>query len=823
MSNLSETLWVLPAVAMLCASVVLANESVTITRNIASVPLAFTENQGQWHEQVSFRANAGGATMWFTSDGAYYQFTRRVPSNSVIASDRGERGDLMGARDVTLSGVEGREIRLDRVTLSAVEGSGVEGRHHPPDSIETMMIKASFMGANTDAPIEGIHAMEYKCNYFLGNDPEKWHTDVPNYEAIIYEDIYPGIDLKYYGNGKQMEYDFIVSPGADPSQIAVQYNGATSINVNESGELVVETDWGKVVEHKPYVYQMVDNSRELFECEFALNDDNVFSFYLPRGYDLELALVIDPVLVYSTYLGGSTKDIGFGIALDGSGNTYITGITHSTDFPTLNPYQGTNQSYGDVFVTKLSSSGNSLIYSTYLGGEGADSARGIAVDGSGNAYITGMTRSTDFPTKEAYQIEHGGFYTDGFVTKLNSSGNDLVYSTYLGGNYYDEGNDISVDGSGNAYITGVTRSTNFPTEGAYQATFNGGERDAFVTKLNSSGNDLVYSTYLGGNYSDRGMAIVVDGFGNAYIAGNTTSSDFPIEGEYQTDQAWDDVFVTKLNSSGNGLIYSTYLGGNDGDYCGDISVDGSGNAYITGHTYSTDFPTEGAYQTTKAGNGDIFVTKLNSSGNDLVYSTYLGGVSSDRSWGISVDGFGNAYITGSTYSIDFPTESEYQTDQDDRDVIVTKLNSSGNALIYSTYLGGSGDEQARGIAVDGFGNAYITGWTTSSDFPTQGEYQTFQGSTDAFVTKLYQSCCIPPIRGNVDYDPSDEIDISDLVYLVDYMFNQGPAPLCWPEANVDCSGPATPPDEGADDIDISDLVHLVDYMFNGGPEPVACP
>jgi len=627
-----------------------STQNLQIMKNVTSMPLAFTENMGQWDEQVLFRADAGGATMWFTKEGAVYQFIRRIP------------------KDDTGSGYP-----IDPMN-----------RYHDQeaDSMESIAIKASFIDANPNPKMFGSEMMEYKCNYFIGNDPDQWHTDVPNYRAVIYEEIYTGIDLKYYGNGRHMEYDFIVSPGADPSQIAIQYEGALSLSVNAGGELVVETEWGEVIEQKPVIFQVQDGARNMVEGEYFLTGSNSFGFSISDNYNPELPLVIDPVLSYSTYLGGSENDYGYGIAVDNSGNAYITGYTPSQDFHTY----------------------------------------------------------------------------DVFITKLNSSGNDLIYSTYLGGSHWDWGYAIAVDDSGNAYITGYTLSSDFPTVGEYQA-YQGGW-DVFITKLNSSGNDLIYSTYLGGSDDDYGLAISIDDSGNAYITGITASSDFPTVGEYQTYQGEYDVFITKLNSSGNDLIYSTYLGGSDDDYGFGIAVDNSGNAYITGYTYSSDFPTVGEYQTDQ-GSDDVFITKLNSSGDDLIYSTYLGGSYGDRGHGISVDDSGNAYITGETDSPDFPTVGEYQTDQDDRDVFITKLNSSGNDLIYSTYLGGSGWDEGYAITIDNSGNAYITGSTSSPDFPTVGEYQTAQGNDDAFAAKIG------------DYADTDGDGISDMVDNCPDQYNPG--------------------------------------------------
>jgi hypothetical protein len=614
---------------------------------------------------------------------------------------------------------------------------------HPSetDSIKTLIIKATFVGANPNPVMRGDDLMEYKCNYFLGNDPSKWHTDVPNYKAVVFEDIYAGIDLKYYGNGDgKMEYDFLVSPGADVSQIMVKYDGAKSVSVNESGELVVETGWGEMTERRPIVYQIEPSGIRPIEGEYVLLGDGRFGFELDASYDPVYATVIDPVLAYSTYLGGGGQGIpddrGYDIAVDAFGAAYVAGRTYSASFPTLNPYQ-TDQEYGDVIVTKLSSSGNSLVYSTYLGGNFEDWGYSIAVDGSGAAYLTGWTNSSNFPTLNPYQgtLQIGGtwYQSDVFVTKLSSSGNSLIYSTYLGGHGDDLGMAIVVDGAGAVFVTGATESNDFPILNSYQT--NQVDKDVFVAKLSSSGNSLVYSTYLGGNGHESGYDIAVDGSGAAYVTGYTTSADFPTLNPYQTDQGSWDAFVTKFSSAGNTLAYSTYLGGSAEDDGYGIGVDASGAAYVTGYTYSSDFPIANPYQINQVGN-DVFVTKLSSSGNSLVYSTYLGGSGEEWGFDIAVDGSGAAYVTGYTASTNFPTFNPYQTDQGWDDVFVTKLSSSGNNLAFSTYLGGSSSDQGDGIAVDGSGAAYVTGGTYSADFPTLNAYQTDQGDWDAFVIKF---------------------------------------------------------------------------------------
>ncbi len=803
----------------------------TVMRNLSSMPLAFTENQGQWDEKVLFRANAGGATMWFTKDGAYYQFTRRIPNDHepVIASDLRERGNLPYSPNVTLSGVEGSRGRQMSTSAPFPRGQETSGGRQTSSSapltfdaahedvrraqdVETMMIKANFVGSNPNPRMVGEDMLEYKCNYFLGNDPAKWRTDVPNYSAIVYEDVYPGIDLKYYGNGKQMEYDFIVSPGADPSQIMVRYEGAKSLSVDAAGRLVVETDWGEVIEQRPVIYQIENGEHVAIAGAYSLKGESAFGFELGNGYNRNLPVVIDPVLEYSTYLGGGSTEYGGGITVDASGAAYVTGSTYSTDFPTENPYQ-TDQGNLDAFVTKLSSSGGSLVYSTYLGGNDYEFGWGIAVDNSGCAYVTGNTMSTDFPTVNPYQTNQG--FVDVFVTKLSSSGSSLVYSTYLGGEMDDRGWGIAVDASGAAYVTGWTLSVNFPTENPYQT--DQVYVDVFVTKLSSSGSSLVYSTYLGGNDYDGGYGIAVETSGAVYVMGITSSTDFPTENPFQTYQGLNDAFVTKLSSSGSSLVYSTYLGGNDYEGGCGIAVDASGAAYVTGTTGSTDFPTENPYQTDQGG-VDAFVTKLNSSGSSLVYSTYLGGSDGDHGYGITVDASGAAYVTGTTGSTDFPTENPYQdTLKGGIDAFVTKLSSSGSSLVYSTYLGGDraeGDYSGGGIAVDAAGAAYVTGETRSSDFPTTpNAYDTsYNGVEDVFVAKFVEPYCNHDgIRGDADY--SGTLDVGDLTFLVAYLFQSGPPPPCPEEGDVDGSGA----------IDVGDLTWLVAFLFQSGPAPAPCP
>jgi hypothetical protein len=371
--------------------------------------------------------------------------------------------------------------------------------------------------------VSGVDEMSGKSNYFIGNDAKKWHTNVPRYAKVKYTGVYSGIDLVYYGNQQQLEYDFVVAPGADPRRIQLGISGARRISCNEDGNLVLTMDEGEILWHKPVVYQKHGGTRQEIATHYAINAKNRVRFEV-GDYDSRRPLFIDP-LIYSTYLGGSAYDYGSGIAVDGAGHAYVTGWTTSANFPTMNPLQPASGGLY-VFVAKLNPAGSALVYSTYLGG-GADEGGGIAVDSSGNAYVTGLTESTDFPTMNPLQPSFGGV-SDAFVAKLNPTGSALVYSTYLGGSGIDNGTGISVDNSGNAYVTGYTFSANFPLMNPLQATpGGGGYGDAFVAKLDSTGSALVYSTYLGGSGDDYGAGIAVDSPGNAYVTGSTDSNDFP--------------------------------------------------------------------------------------------------------------------------------------------------------------------------------------------------------------------------------------------------------------------------------------------------------
>jgi uncharacterized protein (TIGR03437 family) len=600
-------------------------------------------------------------------------------------------------------------------------------------------LRTRLLGANLSVRITGESPQVSTSNYFIGNDSGQWHTSVPNYEGVRYAGVYAGIDLVYYGKDGQLEYDWILSPRADPARIRMSFENTDELRIDQEGDLVIRAGTNEYRQRRPVIYQEIKGKRVPVAGSWTLHGKEG-SFHVGT-YDQSQELVIDPPLIFSTYLGGSGLDYAYAIAVDSIGNTYVTGGAGSTNFPTTAPLQSGLKGAEDVFVTKISPNGSTKLYSTYLGGGGPDEGRGIAVDVQGNAYITGSAGSIDFPTKNAIQATQGGS-GDAFVTKLNATGSALVYSTYLGGNAIDSGSAIVLDTAGNAYVTGTTFSADFPTKNAFQPV-KGAQQDAFVAKINSAGTAWLYATYLGGNNVDQGNAIAVDAAGSAYVTGYTESTNFPLASPLRSsNQTSVDAFVSKLNPAGSALVYSTYLGGSATDYGTAIAVDASGSAYVTGIVTSDDFPLANPIDNTLGSHAvdDAFVTKFSPSGTTLDYSTYLGGGSADDPYGLAIDQAGNVYITGRTNSSDFPLTNAIQATRFAFDMFVTEINAAGSARLFSTFIGGTGSESGRGIAVDRLGNIHVAGEGTSTDFPVvrplQGTNGGGTGSQDGLVLLL---------------------------------------------------------------------------------------
>ena len=659
------------------------------------LPLAFQPNIGQASPAISYLARGPGYSVGLTSTSAIVDLQNSSSSGSQIL-------------DVRLVGAEIAAQGLSQDQLPGV------------------------------------------ANYLIGNNPADWHTNVPTYGQVSYQNVYRGIDLVYHGNQGQLEYDFVVNPGSNSGAIRLSISGAQFLTLDAQGDLLVHIAGGVLTEEAPTVYQTIDGVLHAVAGRYVIENGNQIGFAV-GAYDVSKPLVIDPVLQYSTYIGGTGGDEGRAITLDASGDAYIVGDTSSTDFPTAgNPVIGTLPAQAtDAYISKLNADGSALLYSTYLGGTVSTQsmlagASGIAIDASGDAFVTGLTFYSDFPTagNPAQRTLRG--MQNAFVAELNPTGSSLVYSTYLGGSSSDAAYRIAVDSSGDAYVVGAAISSDFPTLNALQPTAPSGA--AFVTKLSGTG-QLVYSTYLGGK-TDFADDVAVDSTGAVYVTGGTFSSTFPTAGQpfQSTLKGIENVFVSKIDAAGTALVYSTYLGGHAPDAARAIALDSAGDAYVAGSTSSSDFPTAGTpFQGSHSSGTNGFVSKLNPGGSALLYSTYLGGSSGDTNlYALAVDAAGDAYVTGGTFASNFPTAGNAPQRTyagGESAVVVSKLNPQGSALLYSTFLGnpsGNDQEDGFGIAVGSSGNAYVTGDTQSTVFPTNtGVVQPEnRGGGDGFVTEL---------------------------------------------------------------------------------------
>lgn len=686
--------------------------------NFAQVDPSFELNKGQAPDDVKFIARAKDYVLFLTGDGAVLEVQRGSHAKSTDAA---------------------------------------RARKTSP-----LWLKMHLVRSNSHANALGRELLPQKTNWFKGRDTSHWLADINNYARVSYPEIYPGVELLYHTQHLLLEHDFILAPGVDAKDIIWEVEGVAgsrpTLSIDSSGDLLVHVGDGFLRMPKPLGYELdaegsrnVGHEARLVDVRYTLNSPNQFAFIVAQ-HDATKGLMIDPTLDYSTYVGGNQDDQSDAIAVDSSGDAYITGQTLSANYPTTaNAHQtGCNSCPNDpdVFVTKLDSTGSTLIYSTFLGGKSVDIAAGVAVDSAGNAYITGQTSSSDFP------VTAGSFQTtcascslsaplpDAFVTKLNPSGG-LAYSTFLGGANLDQASAIAIDSAGDAYIVGFTSSTDFPTHNPLPPPNNAlhGTQNAFVAEFDSTGSILKASTYLGGGDIDTGYGIAVDTTG-IYVTGQTSSNNFPtVNAEQSTFAGVADAFLSKLALDGSSLIYSTYLGGTQNDGAVAVAVDSSGNAYITGETSSSDFPvTPGVLQGTYAGgNTDAFVAEMSQQGNKLVYSTYLGGSDQDGGNAIAVDSTGAAVVVGGTASANFPMANPVQSIYaGNTDAFFTRLVPGGCGTTLSTYLGGHSTDIATGLALDSNGNAYLTGRTSSNDFPVGANpYQgTTGGGFDAFVTRL---------------------------------------------------------------------------------------
>lgn len=698
-----------------------------IGHDFRSSPVMFIENTGQWDDAARFQVWGGTAgTMWLAEDAIW-----------ITVLEAGET-----SRQVD----KGFDARWP-----------FEGREEPAPQ-RGVNIKLSFMGANPHPLMETFDRLDTAVSYFIGNEPDRWRAAVAVWGGVRYVDLYPDVDLEITNEGGQMVQRLDAQPGADLSAVRLRVEGADAATV-EGDMLRLSTAAGEMgwplfaTDEASGAATAHPSGAQIFavNAPFAFsNPDQVLAKVTPQSTTNGPA-----DLLYGTFLGGTSDDRSNAVAVDSTNSVYVAGDTLSSDFPTTpgafdrSYNSGYYVHHDDAFVAKLSPTGASLIYATFLGGTEDDWAYGIGVDATGNAYVGGSTYSSDFPiTAGAFDRSFsGGYNTDAFVVKLNSTGSALSYATFLGGSTSDWCRDLALDEAGSAYVTGDTGSADFPTTpGAYDRYLNGGH-DAYVVKFNATGSGLVYSTFLGGSAYEESHDVAVDGMGRAYVTGTTGSSDFPTTpGAFDRSNNSSDAYVVALNSTGSNLLYSTFLGGTGGDWGIAIALDGAGNVYITGETQSIDFPTtpDALSQSRHGYAADAFVAKLTASGSRLAYGTFLGGRDHDRGTAIVVDGTGNAYVSGQTPSDDFPTtpnafDTIYGGDVfDSMDAFVVKLNPVGSSLAYATFLGGSSSEYGTAIALDRASDPVVTGVTGSADFPTtiNGFDRSYNSWGDVFVTKL---------------------------------------------------------------------------------------
>ncbi|MCP4568802.1 MAG: T9SS type A sorting domain-containing protein [FCB group bacterium] len=653
------------------------NNALTSMRILAR-PMAFLKNQGQSDQDVLYSMNSAGAAVQFRQSSVSH---RLFQSNS----------------------------SLIQCTSDEFESSAY--------------IEMSLVDANPTPLVVGEDQKTFMTNIYRGNNAEKWHSGIPSYSCIYYKDVYSGIDWKYLITGSDLKHEFIVSPGSNPDMIRVSYDGVSKIWLDSNGNLIVDCGMVSIIENAPIAFQLTETGRTEIGAKFKIENDNAISFEID-DYNPDLTLIIDPRLTYSTFFGGDGKDETSKIRLDDDHNIYISMTTTSTDIETLKAIQGFNANE-DILIAKFDPSGKELLFCTYFGGSGNDECGGMVLDDSGNVYFNGHTDSGDLPTEpdEVFDTSYGGS-TDAFVTKLDSEGT-LIFSTYLGNSDEDIAKCLCVDSSGNVIIVGETQSSiDFPLVNAFQSE-HAGDRDAFITKLNTTATEIVYSTYYGGSSGDRAFSVDVDANNNVVLVGRTTSDDLVTLNAIQEEYGYErDGFIIKLNDTGQ-VEYSSYLGGNADDFCEAVAVDVNGNAYVTGATNSPDFPkTDSAYDTQHSGNRDAFILKISPDG-ELVYGTFIGGSSGDLGYAIAIGPYGDACIVGETISADLDQIGSLQDSIKNignvPDLLIAHIDERGGQLLLSTFFGDTLYDAGTGVVVDNTGKIYILGSTKSAGFQTTSD------------------------------------------------------------------------------------------------------
>ena len=684
-----------------------SNKDNLMLNSIGKLDLSFEPNNGQFPSNIKFVSRGLNNSVIFNQDKIVFRFPD--------LSSAGEKAQTKNDSDC-------RKTERNKIL-----GCSRQMRNKVNFANELTM---NLVGSKRTSKIEGAEKLAGTINYFVGNNSKNWHSGIPTYRKVVYHSVYSGIDQEFYGTEKDLEFDFIVAPGANPEVIEIKFKGQKKINIGEQGDLLFQMKTAEYVQlHKPIAYQTVNGAKQTISAEYEVKPNGHVRLKVGE-YDRRLPLVIDPVLSYSSYLGGSGVDSAYGIAADADGNVYVTGVMNSNEFTNL---EGTN-----VFVAKLNADGTQRTYLTIIAANGDESGLDIYADADGSAYVTGVTSSPNFPQVNASQPGFGGGEEDGFIAKLSPTGSALTYSTYIGGTGYDAGFGITADSSGIAYVTGYTESSEFSSIPG---------SNAFVAKIAASGSERLYLSILGGDADDVGNSIAVGQDGSVYVAGSTNSPNFTTANAMQPVNAGSrDGFFAKVNPVGSGLTYSTYFGGSGNDQISDIAINATGEIFAVGTTNSPELST--------LGGRDVFVGKFSANGNERVFMAILGGGSDDTGQSIALDSSGSIFVTGSTSSSNFTKANALQENlAGSQDAFVAKLNPLGSSLIFSTYLGGLGEDLGYGVAVDNQGGAYVTGSAKSNNLGGQFPYG---GNGDAFVQKITDSSR----RAVFDFDGDGKTDIS---------------------------------------------------------------
>ncbi len=598
-------------------------------------------------------------------------------------------------------------------------------------------VHIELVGARSTAPADLEEPTGGITSYFIGRTEKDWHTGIPQYRRIRYKNIYAGINLVYYAKDQDVEYDFILKPGADPNQIKLAYN--KPVRLDSNGDLLI----AGLRQKRPKVYQ---EQREI-ACNYLVRD-GIIQLAI-ADYDHSQPLTVDPVLEFSTYLGGVSAEGGYALAFDSQGSVYLAGASQAPAQPDLNPFQQTTALINSPVVFKMTPDGRRILYYAYVGNGGWDQAFGMRVDADGSAVITGNTRNASFPLKNAFQSQYKSAYGMAFITKLSPDGKSLIYSSYVGGSYAEEGKGLVLDTQGNAIIAGTTHSNDFPVKLAFQKSYSG-SGDCYAAKITPRG-DLLWSTYVGGSGSDTCLGIAADQQGYVFIAGGSNSLDFPLKSAMQTTMtprtSYSTPILVKLSPDGS-MFAATFLGGPVAGFATSVALDSFGNVYVAGGVDPA-LTTKNAFQPRSGSSGSGFLLEIDKALQNVSFSTYFGGSVNDSINRLAVDQFGSIYVTGYTSSTDFPMKGSFQQfiggGVCQCDVFVAKFAPGAQSLIYSTLLGGHNGEEPGGLAVDSFGNAYVTGWTLSDNFPTKNAFQaTYGGGGDMFFAKISDNTPLAP-------------------------------------------------------------------------------